>query len=84
MSAERGRTFDQQRVEVTVNGDVVHSPTWARWKDAVTAWRPEIGAAIASGGVRITDPAGEPVDPDGRVVDGASIRVRTEKESRTG
>lgn len=78
------KEFDESRVEVTVNDVVVRAPTWARWKDAVTAWRPEVGAAIASGGVRITDPAGEPVDPDGAVVDGASIRVHTEKESRTG
>ncbi len=84
MSDGRKRKFDQSRVEVTINGDVVRAPAWARWKDAVTAWRPEIGATIAGGGVRLVDANGEPIDPDGRVVDGAGIQVTTEKEKLTG
>lgn len=84
MSEGRKRKFDESRVEVTVNGDVVRAPAWARWKDAVTAWRPEVGATIAGGGARLVDVNGEPVDPDGRVVDGAGIHVTTERETRTG
>lgn len=84
MSPERKRAFDESRVEVTVDGDVVHAPTWARWKDAVTAWRPEVGARIAAGEVRLVDARGEPVDPDGRVVDGAAIHVNPGKEIRDG
>ncbi|MDX1661674.1 MAG: hypothetical protein R3326_07775 [Gemmatimonadota bacterium] len=82
MSADRVKAFDDRRVEVTANGDVVRAPRWARWKDAVTAWRPDLGARVATGEIRLTDVRGEPVDPDGRVVDGGALQVER-KENDT-
>lgn len=62
------------RVEVRVNGDPVAVRPWARWRDAVTAWRPEAGVALSRGRGRLSDAAGGEVDPDGTVVADAEIR----------
>ncbi len=64
------------RVRVTVNDEAVEVRSWTRWRDAVTAWRTEAGAALSSGKGVLVDPRGEPVDPDGTVVPGARITFR--------
>lgn len=63
---------------VTVDGARVVVPRWARWRDAVTA----AGGSLSGGSAWIADPRGEPVDPDGAVVDGAAIHVHHEPEER--
>lgn len=64
------------RPTVTVDGEAVEVWPWARWRDAVTAWRPEAALRLERGEAWIEDARGNPVDPDGAVVDGASITVR--------
>lgn len=76
------KEFDETRVEVKVNDDIVRAPRWARWRDAVTAWRPDAGIALSAGQAWLTDPRGEVVDPDGRVVNGAAIRIRFRGEEK--
>lgn len=67
-----------RKVRVTVNDAAVRVWSWARWRDAVTAWSAPAGAALSRGSGVVRDAAGRPVDPDGRVVDGARIRFRKE------
>jgi hypothetical protein len=64
----------ERRIPVTVNGETVEVWPWARWRDAVTTWDPDAGAALSRGAGAIRDPADRPVDPDGRVVPEAHIR----------
>lgn len=59
---------------VRVNGEAVRLWSWARWKDAVTAWNSAAGNALSKNEGLILDRNGQPVDPDGAVVDGGDIR----------
>lgn len=69
------------RVEVRVNGEAVRVWPWARWRDAVAAWRPRAGVELAHDVAWLSDARGEPLDPDGRVVAGAAIdcHLRTQE-----
>jgi len=69
------------RVRVVVNGEPVRVRPWATWRDAVTTWRPEAGAAVSKGSARLSDPSGAPVDPAGTVVPGGEIRCEPEEEA---
>lgn len=70
------------KIVVAVNDSEVQVWPWARWRDAVTAWRPDAGAALATGGGVLQDGAGQPLDPDGSVVAGARIRYRASAMDR--
>lgn len=65
-----------RKVRVCVNDTPVRVWSWARWRDAVTTWSAAAGAALSRGSGVVSDVAGQPVDPDGRVVPEASIRYR--------
>ena len=69
-----------QAVRLTVNDVEVRVPPWARWRDAVTAYLPEAGASLSAGGGFLADETGDPVDPDGHVVEGARIRFHQPPE----
>jgi hypothetical protein len=55
-------------IRLTVNDAEVRVRAWARWRDAVTAYDPGAGAALATGRGWLHDEAGQPIDPDGHVV----------------
>lgn len=67
-------------VRLIVNDTEVRVRAWARWRDAVTAYDPGAGAALSTGGGRLEDAAGQPIDPDGHVVAEACIRFRAVEE----
>jgi len=73
-----------RKVRVTVNDVEVRVWPWARWRDAVTAYDPEAGASLSTGVGVVYDEAGEPVDPDGRVVPDAHIRFHEAAKGRVG
>lgn len=60
-------------IRLTVNEAEVRVRAWARWRDAVTAYDPEAGAALSTGRGWLHDEAGQPIDPDGHVVPEARI-----------
>ena len=64
------------KIRVTINDAAVGVWPWARWRDAVTAWDPAAGSSLSTGQGMLHDDAGQPVDPDGHVVEGARIRFR--------
>ena len=64
------------KVLVTVNDVAVRVRPWARWRDAVTAYEPAAGSSLSTGEGALYDGAGQPVDPDGHVIEGARIRFR--------
>lgn len=66
--------MNERKIRVRVNDTPVRVWPWARWRDAVTTWSAEAGAALSGGSGIVSDAAGQPVDPDGRVVPEASIR----------
>ena len=68
--------MSDRKVCVRVNDTLVRVWPWGRWRDAVTTWSAEAGAALSRGSGMVSDAAGQPVDPDGRVVPEASIRYR--------
>lgn len=72
------------RVRLRVDGEEVRVWPCARWRDAVTAHDPRLGAALASGRAWIADPRGEPVDPNGTVVAGARIEIRSRSGGEEG
>lgn len=74
MSAESG---DGVRPTVIVDGELVRLWPWSTWRDAVTARDTAFAAALREGDMWIEDAVGEPVDPDGAVIDGASITMRS-------
>ena len=59
---------------VRVNDRAATVWAWSRWRDAATAADPAWGAALSAGRAFLSDARGEPLDPDGRVVPGATIR----------
>lgn len=65
-----------EKVRVTVNDSEVEVWPWARWRDAVTTWEPDAGSSLSTGQGMLQDDAGQPIDPDGHVVEGARIRFR--------
>jgi hypothetical protein len=73
-----------RKVPVTVNDVEVLVWPWARWRDAVTTYDSEAGAALSTGGGVVHDEVGEPVDPDGRVVPGAHIHFHEVVKGRAG
>jgi hypothetical protein len=73
-----------QRVRVIVNDTPVEVWPWARWRDAVTAWEPDAGASLSTGQGMLHDDVGQPVDPDGHVVEGARIRFRLARAGTVG
>ena len=66
------------KIGVTVNDVPVRVWPWARWRDAVTAWRPAAGASLSAGEGVLQDGAGQPLAPEGHAVDGSEIRFRFE------
>lgn len=76
------RAEGAQRVTVRVNGEQVQVRVWALWRDAVTAWRPEAGAALSVGRGILVDARGEPVDPGGAVVPDGGITFRRKDSGR--
>ncbi|MDX1623471.1 MAG: hypothetical protein R3199_05780 [Gemmatimonadota bacterium] len=81
-SSPTDRMERSARVRLEVNGEEVEVWPCARWSDAVTAWDPGIGSALAAGRAWIADPRGNPVDPDGSVVAGAAIVVHSRPGGR--
>ena len=71
-------------VRLTVNEVAVRVPAWARWRDAVTAYRAFAGAALSTGSGYLADGSGEPLDPDGHVVPGAHVRFLEADERGSG
>lgn len=69
-------------VVVRVEGNEIAVREWATWADAVSAWRPEAGRSVTLGEAWIADVNGDPIDPGGTVVDGASIAYHPGKEGR--
>jgi hypothetical protein len=65
-----------EKVLVTVNDVTVRVWPWARWRDAVTAYESDAGSSLSTGEGVLHDGAGQPLDPDGRVVPEARIRYR--------
>lgn len=66
-----------ERPTVIVDGVAVRVWSWSTWRDAVTARDPLAASALRHDEAWIEDGAGQAVDPDGAVVDGATIVVRT-------
>ncbi len=60
---------------MVVNGTAVRVRPWSRWRDAVLCYDADAGLALARGEAWIEDARGEPLDPDGAIVDGAEIRL---------
>ena len=67
----------EARPTVVVDGGVVRLWPWSTWRDAVTARDPAAAAALRRGAAWLEDARGGAVDPDGAVVDGAAITVRS-------
>jgi hypothetical protein len=61
---------------VIVDGVAVRMWPWSTWRDAVTARDSLAATALRRDEAWLEDGAGQVVDPDGAVVDGASITVR--------
>jgi hypothetical protein len=72
---------DSRRVTVVVDGVPVEVRPWSRWRDAVAAHDPRASAALAEGRTWLVDACGNPVDPDGAVVEGAAILCRESAQS---
>lgn len=68
------------RVTVVVNDEAVEVRTWSRWRDAITTWRPEAGAALSKGKGVLLDASGEPVDPDGTIVPDCRITFQRTRD----
>jgi hypothetical protein len=62
---------------VVVDGREVRLWPWSTWRDAVTARDLIAAAALRRGEAWLEDARGNAVDPDGAVVDGAAIIVRS-------
>jgi hypothetical protein len=69
------------RVTVVVDGEAVALWPWACWRDAVVFRDPGDAGRLRRGEVWLADPRGNPVDPDGAVVDGAAITLRESTET---
>ena len=69
-----------ERVTVVVDGESVAIWPWARWRDAVVFREPRDAARLRRGELWLADAQGNPVDPDGSVVDGGAIALRESTE----